>query len=160
MQVVQWIFMWEYVKNCALKLTNTMNCFNKPAGIRTTEGGEGCLSVSSLPRYCQPMLTTPVTNYGTSVKGLITPHAQLCETVWTYRTDHSLETTPISHSGHGDSAGMASKRATDTTNCWFLRNKSMAAGSWSKPLTSFDKSFPVLLLSLTVSVTIQLHSNH
>lgn len=46
MQVVQWILVWEYVKkNCSLKLTNMMSCFNKTGETRTTNGGEGiCLS--------------------------------------------------------------------------------------------------------------------
>lgn len=45
MQVVQWILVWEYVKkNCSLKLTNMMSCFNKTGETRTN-GGEGiCLS--------------------------------------------------------------------------------------------------------------------
>lgn len=90
MQVFQWILMWEYVKkNCSLKLTNMMSCFNKTADIRATEGEE-----IRMPRCCQPSLTASLSNHNILKKGVSTACAQLFETILISRTQHSLETIP------------------------------------------------------------------
>lgn len=72
---------------------------------------KGSACVSSLPRYCQPELTTPISDPTVSMKGLIQTRAQLCVIVLIYRTDQSLAAIPSIHSGHEDSAGTAGKGA-------------------------------------------------